>query len=294
MIENINTFNRWNQVLTCVRKGIAGIRDCCILQQSRKVPFFLLFVFITFNSVSDSYSLDIPCPPNTELIEEGARQYRSLLTQDKILKFYRQKLTREGWRQVNAPVQQVSGFNSLNRTFNFVKGSDTLALTFSPFTAEGFVFYAIDVGPPSGVDNLAEDENLSVDNALKEPEPLDFMPVYPGSKQVDSRRISSGIYFGYMVNEEVEEIKEFYLEGMPEYGWNFTGQESLDEKGYNLSEIGSANVEMTGVTLEFKKGDKTCFITVSKIGDFSSSGPRGLTSLGLGDTIIAVVYNDKK
>jgi len=274
-----------------------------------KFLFFLLFIFIIFNSVSNSYSLDISHPPNTELAERGTRQYRSLLTQDKILKFYRQELTREGWRQVNAPLQQAYGVNSLNRTFNFGKGSDTLVLTFSPFTAEGFVFYTIDIGSLSEVGDLAGDENSSLDNAPKEPEPLDFMPIFPGSKQVDRRRSSSGSHIGYMVSGEIDEVKEFYLEGMPGYGWNFVGQENIGGKGYDLAGIGStcptcpkmplqieeplANVETTGVVLEFKNGDKTCSVAVSKIGNFSLSEARHLTSVGLGDIIITVIYNDK-
>ena len=136
-----------------------------------KFLFFLLFVLITFNSVSSIYALGLPHPPDAELIEEGTGQYRSLLSQGEILRFYRQKLTREGWRQADVSLQQASGFNSSNRTFNFIRDSDTLTLTFSPFTAEGFVFYTIDVGPPPEVGDLAEDEKPSLDDAFKEPEP---------------------------------------------------------------------------------------------------------------------------
>ena len=253
----------------------------------------LLFVLITFNFVSSIYALGLPHPPDTELIEEGTGQYRSLLTQGEILRFYQQKLTREGWRQVDVSLQQAFGFNSLNRTFNFVKGNDTLTLTFSPFTAEGFVFYTISAGEPSEAGGPAEAQELSSDDMFKEPESLDFMPVYPGSKQIDYRRISSGIYIGYMADGEIDEVKEFYLRGMPEYGWSLAGQESIDGKEYNLPEADSTNVEMTGVTLEFKQEGKTCSVTVSKIENLSSSGARGLTSLGLEDSIITVVYDDK-
>lgn len=277
-----------------------------------KFLFFLLFIFIIFNSVniSNSYSLYIPYPPNTELINGGTHQHRSLLTQDKILKFYQQRLTREGWRQVDVPSQQVSGFDSLNRTFNFVKGSDTLILTFSPFTAEGFVFYTIDTGVPPEAGDLAETEELPLDNVFKEPESLDFMPIFPGSKQVDYRKTSLGIHICYIANKEVEGVKGFYLQGMPEYGWSLVNQEPMDGKEYNLSEIDSAcptcpklpleikgimaNIEVTGVILEFKQKGKVCSVTVSKTGNLSSPEARGLTSLGLGDTIITVFYNEKK
>ena len=272
--------------------------------------FFLLFVFITFNFVSSIYALSLPHPPDSELIEEGTDQYRSLLTQGEILRFYQQKLTREGWKQVDAALQQVPGFNSLNRTFNFAKGSDNLTLAFSPFTAEGFVFYTISAGEPTDPGGPAEVQELSSDDMFKDPESLDFMPVYPGSKQIDYRRISSGIYIGYMADGGIDEIKEFYLQGMPEYGWSLAGQERIDEKEYGLPEVdstcptcpklppqvegGVTSVKMAGVTLEFKQEGKTCSVTVSKIGNLSSSGAGDLTSFGIGDTIITVVYDDKK
>jgi len=272
-----------------------------------KFLFFLLFVFITFNSVSNCYSLDIPCPPNTELAEEGTHQYRSLLTQYKILKFYRQKLTREGWRQVDAPLQQASGFNSLNRTFNFVKGSDTLTLTFSPFTAEGFVFYTIDVESPPGVGDLAEGENPSLDDAFKEPEPLDFMPIYPGSKQVDYRKLSSGIQAGYMASGGIGAVKGFYLQKMPQQGWSLIDEKRIGGDQYDLSNIENdcptcpklppdtkemvADMNMQGVLLEFKQGGKACMVNITEMGGFEGAD---LTSVGLGDTIITVLYNDKK
>jgi len=270
---------------------------------------FLLFVFITFNFVSSTYALGLPHPPDTELIEEGTGQYRSLLTQGEILRFYQQKLIGKGWKRIVLPIQQTSGFNSLNRTFNFVKGNDTLTLTFSPFTAEGFVFYTISAEEPSETGSPAEAQELSSDDMFKEPESLDFMPVYPGSKQIDYRRIPSGIYIGYMADGEIDEVKEFYFRGMPGYGWSLAGQESIDGKEYGLSEVESAcptcpklppqaeggvtSIKMAGVTLEFKQEGKTCSVTVSKIGNFSSSEARDLTSLGMGDTIITVVYDDK-
>ena len=280
MIENINTFNRRNQVL------IAGIRDCYKMKQSHKFLFFLLFALITFNFVSNIYALDLPHPPNTELIEGGTCQYRSLLTQGKVLQFYRRELVRKGWKITDIPLQQTSGFAFPNRTFNFVKDKDTLTLTFSPFIAEGFVFYTIGMGESSEVGELVEAGELSSDNVFKEPESLDFMPAYPGSEQIDSRETSTGTYVGYMANGGIDEVKEFYLQGMPRYGWSLASQERIDEK-----ETG-ASVKMSGVTLEFKQADKTCSVTVSKIGNVSS-GVRGLTSSGLGDTIITIVYDDK-
>ena len=96
---------------------------------------------------------------------------------------------------------------------------------------------------------------------------------------------------------------------MPEYGWNLFNQESLGGKEYNLSEVSSTcstcpkislenkevatYVKRTGVILEFKQEDKVCSVTISKMENPSPSQARGLTSLGLGDTIIMVVYENK-
>jgi len=269
---------------------------------------FLLFVFITFNFVSSIYALGLPHPPDTELIEEGTGQYRSLLTQGEILRFYQQKLTREGWRQVDVPLQQASGFNSLNRTFNFVKGNNTLTLIFSPFTAEGFVFYAISAGEPSETGSPAEAQELSSDDMFKEPEPLDFMPIYPGSKQIDYSKTSSGLRAGYSATGGMEAVKGFYLQKMPQKGWNLVDQRYMGGDEYDLSRVDStdcptcpkipseakeamAKIDMKGVALRFQQGSKTCMVNITEMGGFEDAD---LTSLGIGDSIITVVYDDKK
>ena len=221
--------------------------------------FFLLFVLITFNFGSKVYALGLPHPPDTESIEGGALQYRSLLTQSEILQFYRQELVRKGWKIIDTPLKQTPGFTFSNRAFSFIKGDNALTLVFSPFTTEGFVFYTIDAAGQPETDGSAKAEKLSLDNMFKEPESLDFMPIYPGSKQIGYSKNSSGIRAGYMVDGEIDEVKEFYLQGMPRYGWSLTGQESIDGKETRIK------AKVTGVTLEFKQEGKSCFITVSKV-----------------------------
>ena len=196
---------------------------------------FLLIVFTTFNFVRNVYALDLPHPPDTELVEGKTYQFRSLLSQGDILQFYQQKLTSEGWERIDVPFQQTPGFAFPNRTFNFTKGSDTLVLVFSPFTTEGFVFYTINSGEPPEGSGLTEVQELSPDEMLKESESLDFMPIYPKSKQINLSGASAGTYVGYMASGSIDEIKKFYLQGMPQYGWSLVGQEDINEKDLNIN-----------------------------------------------------------
>lgn len=271
----------------------------------------LCLVIITFVFLARGYCREnIPLPPNSEPIAGNNDQYRSRLSQSEILRFYQDKLTQGGWEITSTPSQAVSEFNSLDRTFSFRKGDDELVLTFSPFTVGGFVFYSLGSKITSPAEDTDKTQIQPQDNMPEEPQSLDFMPVFPGSKQVDRRRISSSLYISYLTNQTVEKISGFYRKEMPSYGWKFIGQENIDKKGYDLSELYStcptcpkiplqseellSNLETTGVALEFKERERKCVITIAKMGNLSALGVRDLTSPDLGDTIITVLYDDKK
>ncbi len=95
---------------------------------------------------------------------------------------------------------------------------------------------------------------------------------------------------------------------MPQQGWNLVDQKYLNNDDYDLSKVDSTNcptcpkipleakqamsgIDINGVTLEFKQGDKACMINIIEMGGLEGVD---LTSMGIGDTIITVMYHDKK
>lgn len=278
------------------------------------VILFILVICVQFNAFSQIFGL--PKPYNTDLASKtneeiaGGQftvyQYHSSLTQSQILQFYQDKLSGKGWSKMELAMPEVIDKAFQDRVFNFVKGDGMLVLNFSPIKAQGRIFYSISVGDFPKPKVVEEGEESSTE-AFKEPKPLDFVPVYPGSKQVDYRKIPSGVQAGYMASGGTEAIKEFYLQGMPQQGWSLSNERYIDGNQFDLSNIENdcptcpklssdakevvADINMQGVLLEFEQDSKSCLVNITNM-----DGLKGvdLTFLGLGDSIITILYHDKK
>lgn len=265
-----------------------------------------------------SQSSEPPRPHSTDLASKTNEnitgkeftiyQYHSSLTQSQVLEFYQDKLNKKGWSKMDLAILDKSNNAFQDRVYNFVKGDEMLVLNFSPIKAQGRIFYSISIGGFSNPNNkvIEEKENLSIE-AFKEPEPLNFMPIYPGSKQVDYRKIPLGVQAGYSATGGMEAARGFYLQKMPQQGWSLSDEKYIGEDQFDLSNIESdcptcpkmspeakeamAGIDMKGVLLEFEQGNKTCLINITEMGNLEGGD---LTSSGLGDTIITVLYHDKK
>jgi len=284
--------------------------------QKRKIV--IIFILLLFShSIAFSQIFGLPKPHSTDLASKtneeiaGGQftvyQYHSSLTQSQILEFYRDKLRRKGWSKMDLAMPELTNKIFQDRIYNFVKGDEMLVLNFSPIKAQGRIFYSISVGG-SLKPKVAETGEEFPAEVFKEPKSLERIPTYPGSKQADYRKTPSGIQAGYMASGGVETVKGFYLQNMPQQGWSLIDEKLIGGDQYDLSNIESncptcpklssgakkilGDMNMQGVFLEFKQGSKSCVINITELGGLGDG--EDLTSLGLGDTIITVIYNDKK
>ncbi len=285
------------------------------MQKIKIVIICILLLFVHSTVFSQIFGL--PKPHSTDLASKtneeiaGSKftiyQYHSSLTQSQILQFYQDKLSRKGWGKMDLAAPEVTGNIFQDRVYNFAKGDEMLILNFSPIKAQGRIFYSISVGGSLKPKVAEPGEKFSAE-VSKEPKPLEHIPTYPGSKQVDYRKTHSGIQAGYIASGGVEVVKGFYLQKMPQQGWSFIDEKPIGGDQYDLSNIEEdcptcpklpsgakeilADMNMQGVFLQFKQGNKDCAINITEIGGLG--GGADLTSLGLGDTIITVIYNDKE
>ncbi|MFH1519357.1 MAG: hypothetical protein ABIE75_02160 [Candidatus Omnitrophota bacterium] len=280
---------------------------------SKKVAVVLVFFILTsFSGFSQIFGFPIPAKTNLSSQAEqeisGSQftvyQYSSSLSQSEILQFYQQNLSKKGWGKLDLPMLQAPG-PLQGRVYNFIKGDQMLVLNFSPLKAEELIFYSISVGEFPKAQGLGAEQGQPL-GLFEKPKSLDFMPLYPGSRQIDYRKTPSGLQAGYMASGGIEAVKGFYLQKMPQQGWSLSNQEAIGSEQYDLSKVedcptcpkipqqakaAMAGITMEGVSLEFKQGGKACLIHLTRMEGFE--GP-DLTSLGLGDIIITVVYHDAK
>jgi len=278
------------------------------------IILFIFIIFIQFNGFSQLFGF--PVPNSTKLVSKNIKeivgkqftvyQYHSPLSQGEILQFYQDKLKAKGWSKIELPSAQASGAFQ-GRVFNFVNNNQLLVLDFSPIKVEGLIFYSVSVGDFPKVQG-AEGKLKQPLDMFKEPKILDFMPIYPGSKQINYNKTSTGLQVGYSAAGGVEAAKGFYIQKMPQKGWSLIDQKYMNNDDYDLSKIDGndcptcpkipleakealAKLDMNGVTLEFKQGDKSCMVNIIQMGGTEGTD---LTSMGIGDTIITVLYHDKK
>lgn len=284
----------------------------------KKTSLVIFFILTFLCQIAFSQIFGLPVPSGTKQISKANQnisgipfevyQYNSSLSQSQILEFYQGKLKTKGWSKIELPGLAGAGAFG-DRVFNFAKGDELMVLNFSPLKAEELIFYTISIGeyPKISAGEGVEKQPLDM---FKEPKSLDFMPIYPGSRQVDYREAAFGLQVGYMASGGVEAVKGFYLQKMPGQGWSLSEEKYIGEDQYDLSKVEKdcptcpkiplkakevmAGVKMTGVNLEFKQSGKTCHINITEMGGLPSFEGTDLTSLGLGDTIITVIYHDKK
>jgi len=271
-----------------------------------------LFIFINLSLATQAFGM--PKPFGTQLVDKSTQviadsqiiihQYRSKLSQDQILSFYSEKLAKQNWSKMDMPMSSLgSNLTRGLRAYKFIKDDKILILGFSPLKAEGYVFYSIS---ESKFPKIGGQQPLDM---FKPAKPTKFMPLYPGLKQIKYSKTSTGVSAGYMVAGGVEAVKGFYVQKMPQKGWALIDERSMDSDGYDLSNLEErcptcpkipsqaqqaiAGIKMQGIILRFKKGSETCVFNITEV-SMPSTGGLGLTSAGLGDTIITVIYNEGK
>ena len=152
--------------------------------------------------------------------------YTSELSVEEVKDFYKSALTRQGWQEINlsesGQLQQQGGPTGTLNFLAFLKEGKVVNVTFLPTSAfRGKTTFS-----------MAEGKMPSSQSFLKGklPKKLDFMPMYPGSKQVSYvSRDSGGINAGYETPDDIDTVLGFYRQNMPEYGWVLEKDIPIDE-----------------------------------------------------------------
>ncbi|UCC95652.1 MAG: hypothetical protein JSW40_02605 [Candidatus Omnitrophota bacterium] len=266
------------------------------------IILFLLFIpllHLYTQPFTEELSLDFVQPPGTELINreikplEGKSEmttykYRSELSRQQVLYFYRDVLSQEGFREVKdasgAPVHE-------RKAFNFTRGFISRALI-TPFEAY----------------ELLEDRRLTYYVKMYEnrdilklsgytftkPKRPKFIPVSPGAvqgvKTVEGKTLDTP-YTIYLKKGDVDETIEFYVDSMRLYDWALLSNE-LFEGRYNFGDVfmqsarnkkrvaesGLAGIKMEelypgievdvkGAELSYEKGNDICYVTIVEFRD---------------------------
>lgn len=283
--------------------------------KSKNILFVLLF-FVSIQFSLAAFAFGLPKPHSTELVSKQQKiiagnqltvsQYRSKLSQTQVLDFYNKKLIQQNWIKLEIPMPGLGGGIAQGlKAYSFINDDKLLVLSFSPLKAEGYVFYNISEG---SFPRIGQNKKQPLD-MFKAPKKVNFMPLYPEAKQVNFSTTTTGVSAGYMASGGIEVVRGFYVQKMPHKGWKLISEQPIDTSGYDFAKMeedcptcgkipeqakeAMSGVKIRGANLEFKKGKETCLINITQIGMASMAGV-DLTSMGLGDTMITVVYNEGK
>jgi hypothetical protein len=237
----------------CRRGGIM------VVFKLRLIILGLILTVCLGNSCLLAAEISIPLPADAVKISEKninvgpikstAEIYRTYLTQNKINAFYKKEMLSAGW------AQDKSGI--------FMKNGYTATITSTPIENEGgaIQFMVLTSKLPDTDQVLAARK--------KNPDKVNFMPIYPGSIQNFLWDTPMGVSGSYGTESSIQEVIFFYKSGMLNYGWSLYSEQPIKDEvatnypGYNKS---NPPVKSSSATLRFhrKKGE-SCVIMITSI-----------------------------
>jgi hypothetical protein len=238
------------------------------------------------------YQIDVPFPPETEfrgkniLVSDedffcSSSKFVSRLSRGKIVDFYRGYFLSQGYKEIkdsNIP-EKISMFSKgMRRSF-------TLCVYYHDKKSD-LTYYFIDNFKMLHAYPLAN-------RKVTQPQKLEFMPVYSQAMELGkgdkNEKEIGAVYIG---KGTIDEIVEFYLKNMPEFGWNLTNKQIQHTKsklwdavavisGLDLSvksqvadaligEDVSVDIEMALLTFssnDKEKSEKKCIISILQFND---------------------------
>jgi hypothetical protein len=268
---------------------------------------FIVTLFFCSNIFLEAFALKLPQHPNSTLIKQEFNQdksqvfeYRSRLSQEQIFQFYREMLSYQGW-QIEETAAQIGGMNV------FKKGEQSLILNFPPSAERGITLYRLTLveRPQAELPLVGSEEYKKEEERFKiqEPQKLDFMPIYPGAKQITYNKSADRIWVMHLASGTYEAIRDFYLKEMPALGWKLLKNKE-EEVQSSCSSCAKASLgekasqekpKMT--SLEFAKETKKCFLYIYPKQDSAEAEEKykkASTTQKLGDIIINVNYHESK
>ncbi len=195
----------------------------------KKISFFILFlcflishlVFIHDSPVfAEEYPLpndavlklekEIPVGPTTSIV----RSYSTMLNKDQIMRFFQKELLRLGWQE-----QYTKGLG-------YVKGDkiiSVLVLSGKPRPGDKKTYFSV-------VYATKISDAMVKASQKDKPDNLNFMPVYPGSKQLLLWDNANGVMGSYSTDDSIEKAIAFFKNKMPSYGWVLVFEKPISEK----------------------------------------------------------------
>lgn len=199
----------------------------------------LIFISCFPLFILQAAELSIPLPENsvklserfssTDINQLHIAHYESLLSQKKIIAFYKKSLQDDGWKE------QKSGYYSKN---NYIL---RIVLSSPIMNKKGKNQFKIIVS------RMPTDQEVIAMRKSK-PDKLNFMPVYPDSIQLYFENTDNGAFGLYETEKNIKEVLFFYKSSMLNYGWTLR-----NESG-----------ETSRIVLVFNRGmGETCRIILS-------------------------------
>ncbi|MBP7215887.1 MAG: hypothetical protein KBA46_01235 [Candidatus Omnitrophica bacterium] len=228
-------------------------------------------------------SAEVLVPPSTEKVKSSTSNfmgedmnvvmYESSLSFSQIKQFYRNELAKQGWEEMVVPLSRdTSGSSVTVDVVAFMKDKKTvLNIAYLPIENDaGKTFFSVGWSQMPSYDKLVNSE----------PTKIDFIPFYPGAKQMMYKTIGSGVQIGYLSKDAIETIIAFYKSRMVGYGWEIEEEMPIESDGVTYTqeereqllkycrECAQDAVLPTSVsgTLTFRRGaQETCQIFVQQV-----------------------------
>lgn len=230
-------------------------------KRSRPIGLMLFFICISFCPLLWSAEIDMPLPADAVKTSDKSvnigptmattQIYTTSLSRDRINSMYKKELLRQGW------TQEREGL----------------------FAKDGYL--AIIVARP-GLDKKRNKTQFSITttrlptkeeilaSAKENPDKLNFMPVYPGSKQNYLWDLPNGLSASYETKSSIKDVIFFYKSAMLGYGWKLSGETPITTKNIDSPELqklagqgeaGALKAKVDQASLSFSKsGAETCVL----------------------------------
>lgn len=264
------------------------LRGIKMIFKSKAIFPVLIFIACFSTSILQAAELAVPLPQDAVLVSQRGpslgplksydKIYRTSLNKNKLASFYKKEMSKAGWKE--------------DGELNFIKDNDmAIILIDSTDGKTGKTSVIISTAKiPETKDVLAMRK--------KNPDKLNFMPIYPGSEQTYLSDLPSGIMAEYETESNIKEVAFFYKSAMLNYGWRFDSQTPVESRTADCAACKKSTLKeealkpdranqaakVNQTILTFSKGDnETCGITITNISTDKDS-------LSSNKTIISVNY----
>lgn len=270
--------------------------------------FFLACLFISVCRAE----IIVPLPEDTVKVSEESNNlgtikqinqiFESSLKKNKIISFYKKEMSQAGW------IEQ--------KDLVYVKGKNMAMIVISqeknPVTGRTLFVISTSEIPSAEEINAVRKKN---------PDKLNFMPIYAGSEQVYLTDLPNGVMGLYETGDSIKDVVFFYKSGMLNYGWSLKSETPIKSDlidcpecrkgGWGEKKADSSGSVATGsqTTLTFQKENneinETCRIMINNVVvDMSKIGANNQTNRQesvylptqgpISKTSISILYNIQK